>query len=239
MKNASRRIAQKLEEIRTQASPEWLRGESAGRLNLFREVLYGEDRDDVFDLWDEGVEDEMKAHVNLCLDMSSSMERLTDQSGQMLWTLRDAFERVDHTVDIYGFGSNYQRLDERHSRITYPNRVPQGGTAPLAMLKDVVQRSTGMKDVRDRLIVAITDGVWHRDQYETLMDEWRRMGGMSMLFLIGSDTSMQRSIEGGLIHPTQPFGFDEWIQINTPLDCVKPIEKFVQRTMQAHLTRAG
>jgi hypothetical protein len=239
MQQAARQITRKLEEIRIAASPDWLKGETAGRLNTARDLLYDGDRDDVFDLYDEGVEDEMKAHINLCVDMSGSMSVLSDQAAQTLWTLEEAFDRVDHAVDIYGFGSQYQRLDEPHKRNTYYRRYVNGGTAPFQMLKDVVQRSTGMRDVADRLIVCITDGVWHAADYESLMGEWTDLGGMSMFFLLGREEEITGLMSRGVVHPKRPYGFDTWAAISEPKDAIAPVKAFVQHLMQAHLKRVG
>jgi hypothetical protein len=245
MAATARQLATTLAQVRNEASPEWLKGECVGRLNVVRDLL-SEDtgRMDVFDLWDNGTEDEMKVHVNLCIDLSSSMRGGYQSTppyvsaAKAVWTLREAFIRVDHLVDVYGFSSDHQLLDERHLRTQYPVRKPSGGTAPREMLRDILLRSESL-DYTKRLMIVLTDGSWSGignggyARYQTILDAWHGIGGISHLFMIRSDEYdlFTGKIQMGELDSKTPYGFGAWTPLDTPSDMVPAVASIVKQLM--------
>ena len=251
MRAASRKIASVLTEIRNAASPEWLHGEPMGRLNIVRAMDDQSERLDVFDLWDEGTEDEMRMKIAFGLDLSGSMSqswqpvpemRAFHRAAQMLWTLQDAFTIVDHDFDAYGYDDRFQRLTERHRKDAYYLRHPRGSTEPLRMINNMITRMAAAHDCTDRLLVIITDGAWDSsdsDDYRDRLDAFRSIGGQSHLFVLesGDQRLFTRMMANGVIDQRHPYGFDEWSVINDPADLVAPMASIVQQTMKGHLRR--
>lgn len=247
MRVTSRRIQQELERITNQATSERIYGSDIGRLNVLRDLLYEDtERLDVFDLWDEGTEDEMSVKVTIAMDQSASMRegpngRPYELAAKALWILQNAFERADHSVSIYGYGTTYQRLDERHSASTYPVRRPEGGTYPLDMLRDAITASLATKDCSNHLLVVVTDGSWGRvrDAATDLVESFNQQGGVSTLFLLESDESaiIRNLMTTGHISDTHPYGFGSYHEVRNPLEMIEPTKNLVEQLMQSHLRR--
>lgn len=249
MAGAARRIATGLQDIRNAAAPEWLRGETVGRLNVRRALVDDHsERMDIFDRWDEGSEDDMRIHVSLCVDQSGSMQRGGKHlppyraAAQTLWILQDAFVKADHVFDAYGYDDEFQRLTEPHRRLLYPVRLPSGGTEPISMLRDILTRSAHMHDIKDRLMIIITDGSWDLsdlDGYEEAFNAFRAIGGTSMLFMLQSAEThrFEELVRGGVIDRDRPYGVDDFYLIEQASDLIAPVTSYVQRTMRSHLTR--
>lgn len=253
MQVVSRHISTELQAIRTEAASEWLRGTDVGRLNPMREEFFGDERLDVFDLFDEGTEDDMRCHVVFGIDQSFSMNTRRDgadnsdkpyqAAAKVAWIFREAFGRLDHVVDIYGYDDKYQRLDEPHRRLGYPVRNPSGGTEPLSMLKDMTRMSLAKKDVSDRLMVVLTDGSWgvvddeDHERYANVVRNFRKAGGTAVLFVLESNETpiFTAHMSSGVISEDQPYGFNEWHLIQEPMDLVDPVRAFVKQLMTSHL----
>jgi hypothetical protein len=208
---------------------------------------------DVFDLFDEGTEDEMRCHVMFGIDQSFSMYTRKDHeatgdkpymaAARVAWIMREAFGRLDHVVDTYGYDDKFQRLDEPHRRTHFPVRSPSGSTSPLSMLKSMTRMSLAKRDVTDRLLVVLTDGSWgvndHADheEYAEVVRAFRKDGGTAILFALESNEigMFTMQMERGIISEDEPYGFTEWHLISEPMDLVEPVRRFVKQLMTSHL----
>ena len=246
MRTRSRQIATALQDIRTAGSPEWLHGQPAGRLNVMRAITQPDESMDIFDVYDEGTEDEMRCHISIGIDLSVSMRHSRRgnsspyrSAAQAAWIMRDAFLSSDHEVDVYGYSYAHQLIKERHDRNSYPVLKPEGGTHPASMLEAIVSRSGNLHGFTDRLCVILTDGLWdgELERVAQAFDAYRSIGGRSLLFLIddGDATMFKSKIASGQIDEVHPYGVDELHTIETMGDMVTAVQSYVKQQMRGHL----
>lgn len=237
MQSASARIQRDLNAIRNEGSPETLRNQIVGRLNQ-RRIVAQPDAFDPFDVFDIGTEDDMRIHVQLGIDLSDSMAGHNMQTASRAsWILRDAFYRCDHDVDLYAYSSFFQLVDTRHNRSQFIDWKSNGGTSPLGMLKDMLYRTATRPD-DDKLIIVVTDGLWFGDsaQYEQLMNEFRRLGGHSLMIVLGDPDSMIMKFDKRT-SAEHPYGFDTASYGLDMMATIPAIEGYVKQLMKSHLTR--
>ena len=246
MRTRSRQIATALQDIRTAGSPEWLHGQPAGRLNVMRAITSPDESMDIFDVYDEGTEDEMRCHISIGIDLSVSMRHSHrgksapyQSAARAAWIMRDAFLSSDHEVDVYGYSYAHQLVKEKHDRNSYPVLRPEGGTHPASMLEAIVSRSGNLHGFSDRLCVILTDGLWdgELDRVERALDAYRSIGGRSLLFLIddGDAVTFKTKIATGLIDAEHPYGVDELHTIESMGDMVTAVQSYVKQQMRGHL----
>lgn len=250
MLTVSRRISTQLSDIRNAAAPEWLKSEPVGKLNVYR--AFDEESEDmnIFDRYDEGQDDDMRAHISFGIDLSSSMDHGPSSeppfvgAAKALWILENAFKAVDHDFDAYGYDDAFQRLDERHNRSSYYVRRPRGSTRPDGMIVDMITRSAASSSL-DKLIVILTDGSWsvttpeEEKRYVKMFDTFREVGGYSMLFMYKSNEHyrMQALFDRKIVDEKHPYGVDEWHYIDSVQDIVPATGNFVKQLMAKHLAR--
>lgn len=253
MISSARRIQTNLMRIRNEAAPQWNRRQLRGRLDGKRSLVYGDTNIDVFRRFNPGTEHEMKVHVMIGIDLSGSMNGgKADLASQVLWTLTEAFRRVDHKVEGFMFSTGYS-VNEIHKRGEYRSYRGTLSTAPLDMMRAMNVSAQQHTDCSEHLLVVVTDGGFdavvpsgrqikdpeeHFNAYaDEMADYHRRTDGDSMLLQIGQNAQQvldQFGSAGYFRNPNEPYGFQHVNVVNSPTDCVPALASYVQQLMLRH-----
>lgn len=200
-KRSVSQMVRHLDDLRVDLEPVWRGQQPTGHLNI-RDAMSAQSGDlDIFDVWEEGSEEEASTEIVILLDLSPSMDRIMPIASRAMWMLKRAFDEARITTTVLGYADNWSVLYQPHdkARKDMVRMFPYEGmgTTPdgaLAQAKEILRGSRAT----NRILVSITDGVWR------LTDEIRRAvlgikslpGGQTVMINIdGDNRGLQRVTE--------------------------------------------
>jgi len=163
----SQRIERELRRIYADVEPGWRYGSSHGRLNVERAAnayYTGSDDEDVFDEWDEGMEQETGIEAVIATDLSGSMwsnNKLTE-ANKSQWILKRALDSVEAKTTCLGFSDSNVLLYRSQDKVPTNawQRFDSGGGTELNSTVELSRRILNQSEMPNRLFVVITDGEW-------------------------------------------------------------------------------
>lgn len=163
------RLYRVLQQMRADAGDEWENKLPYGKLDVLDFVTRSPHELDVFSHHEPGREDEFNIEVVILLDMSPSMEGMTERASLALWQIKLAMQRFGVPVTCYGYNDGEAKCLYSPNDAVLPNVFEDfgsggGGTDPLDSLQrayNILSRSKASK----KILVTITDGQWN---YNTL-----------------------------------------------------------------------
>ena len=199
-RHLAREVSDRLRHLVDETLPQWNRRVDSGKLNVKRYMLreVGDPLDDIFDRFQQGMQDEVSLDVRVAVDISGSMSSrythlpqeknpdgtfkpqpsVAQRAAEATWAIRRAVEHAEGDVTVYGFDYIGYVLVPRGKR-THNELLDVfpagGGTDPKDVIEEVY-RTLPHVEARHKIFVAITDGQWHGDTYGQLMDELRHQG---------------------------------------------------------------
>lgn len=176
MVSASCRAEEELRRLREQFEAGWNRGTDYGVLNVARALETDYDPESMYDIWEEGNEEDSGLEVVILLDMSVSMKEPTENADgsppydnptrmmsacSALWILKRALDLNEATTSVLGFGTDMVKVYGRDDKVEagrYESYSAQFyGTNPIEELNEA-RRILDASDKPNRLLVLITDG---------------------------------------------------------------------------------
>lgn len=158
---ALRKTTMELKKLKLELEPERLHRQTSGRVNMQRAMAADDHEVDVFDFWDDASEETGGVEAVILLDLSGSMGGVSQQTSEMMWMLKRAFESIDARTTVLGFGSDAYALirgDDKVNRSLY--RLYRAAD-PATFASAALTGAHGiLKSSRkaNRLLVTITDG---------------------------------------------------------------------------------
>ena len=222
-----RRFARELERLRDECEPGWQRETPTGKLNVQR-VLRGCEIDEAFDMWDEGT-DGADVEAVILVDRSGSMSGRNDREASIAcWTIKRALEQIGAPVTVYAFDdkaelaySRKELANKTHYKFIYGN----GGTEPYTTLLAAEQLLMSSRR-KNKMLFIVTDGVFHANRNDEVIDRIKKRGVLTAMTLIVSDRDMQYYEQRGDTLKSFSHGADIFGRISTASDLV-PFAKAV------------
>lgn len=179
---ASKSFANELERLRAEFEPGWNRRVESGKLNVQRYVT-GADLEECFDEWDTGREDAVDIEAVILLDISGSMQAMSQGAYESMWAIKRALDRANASTTVLAFETTPHILysaDER-AGVTMKSSWCGGGTSPLPALK-YSQNVLAHSSRAIKLCIAITDGMWdNSSRCDDVLREFRNAGVLTAL----------------------------------------------------------
>jgi len=233
----SQRLAREIGLVFSDHEDGWVRGNSAGRLNI-TDVMSARGRHfNVFDSWQEADEDDLSFEVVILFDRSTSMHGATNTwASQCMWTTQRAFESLDIPTTVIGYSNSASMISHRNSfvdRSVYSVPPTIGGTDPneaLEWAKSIFRNSTA----NHKIIVSITDGYWwgcdrHDSYIMKNMAELHNLGCQSLLVTINGDCEYYAGLYNG--HKEHVALTSQTLR-RLPLEVGKRVAKLAAETIQ-------
>lgn len=149
--------------LKTDLEPSWLKNQTAGRVNVARFARRQPHELDVFDRWDEGAEEDSSCEVAVLIDCSGSMSGMMLAASEIAWAVKGSLSDNDIECTIAGFSTSWSVLHGPRDKVN-PMMVQvyksEASTDPLESLK-ALQRRLSTSSARNKLLLVITDGMWH------------------------------------------------------------------------------
>lgn len=166
VQSASQQAAVELQQIRADLDPGWDTHKAYGRVNVGR-AMQGADLEEVFDQWNEGVNDAADFEWVICIDLSGSMQGRTHDVSMALWAVKRAIESIDGSVTVFGFNNSSTLLYDRHDK-ALPNQASSfnayGGTDPADAIKEAVRIMHRSKRAH-KVFAIFSDGEWGEPEF--------------------------------------------------------------------------
>ncbi len=160
------KIIQELRPLKLDLEPERFIRQTAGRLAI-RRVLGAQPHEiDLFDAWDDSLEEEGGIEAAICLDLSGSMSGRLYEASLAMWGLKRGFDQIGVKTTVLGYADDWYVLYDKNDKTKaneFNNYGQCGGTDPSGALKHVHKLFTKSQE-RNKLLVSITDGGWFCDQ---------------------------------------------------------------------------
>ena len=188
----SNRIVAHIQRLKSEADPQWLRAQSAGRLDVRRALRRRQDPSflDIYDRWDEGAEEQSTVEVVMLIDLSSSMTRVMPMLSESLWILKRSFDRTDVRTTVLGFAGTHVPLYKPQEKLTTGTMRmfnASGGTNPTTAFQ-TAHHIFSRSDATNKLLVTLTDGMFGAGG-DPLVRSMRRAGVMTALYEINTGYS--------------------------------------------------
>lgn len=183
---ASVAFARELERLKAQYDPAWERQEPSGRLNVAR-LLRGDDRESIFDQWNEGVADATEISCVIILDNSGSMSGSKASSAyKSMYAIKKALDRIGAETTVITFNSETKTLYRPTEKAT--NVIRDAGAGGGTDATEAIRRATKLLAETEkpvRIFFAITDGEWEaNNQNEDAIERMARAGVLTAFAFI-------------------------------------------------------
>lgn len=174
-----------LRDLRVDLEPIWLNSQPSGMIDVKAAMLAQPGDLDVFQIWDEGAEEEASTEVVILLDQSSSMNGIMDRASVAMWLLKRAFDESGITCTVLGYNDDWRVLYQPHdkARRGQVRRFPSaGGTRPDDALRQAARILRGSR-ATNKLLISITDGQWFLGGHiAESLNELKRSGVLTYMF---------------------------------------------------------
>ena len=227
---ASVAFAKELERLKAQYDPAWQRQESSGRLNVGR-FIRGEDRESIFDQWNEGIEDVCELETVIILDNSGSMQgRKASSAYKAMYAIKKALDRIGGSTTVITFNSDTRTLYRATDKAS--NVIRDAGAGGGTDATDAIKRATKIlaeSDKPGKIFFAITDGEWNDNkENEEQIERMARAGVLTSFAYIpdGSDVILDR---------TKSHNCEISAVVNNPLDLIGMARSIVKYAITRRL----
>ena len=158
---ASQHTQRVIRELQDFVAPGWDRNMDSGRLNPDAYLRRQPGSVDFFDQWNPGREHDASCEIVVLIDMSGSMDPMTEAS-QAMWVIKASSDRLRIPCTVIGFndeGRYIYKRDQQTNRAKYRNLRAHGGTSPQTSLDEAIMLLT-TSTAKTKLLFVITDGEW-------------------------------------------------------------------------------
>jgi len=229
------RIVEKLQALRTDLEPAWIRDSPVGRVDVSRVIRRRADPSivDIFDQWDEGSEEDAETEVVIMVDLSGSMRSIMQKVSESLWILKRSFDRAEVTTTVLGFSDGNVTLykpNERAHSGNFRSFGVWGGTDPLKTLI-AAHKILSTSSASNLVLIAITDGAWSGDaqKMEAIVSSMRKLGTSTTLFTFES--------AGYTVTANGTHNFENSLVIESPTQIVTVVDKMIEQIVKRALAR--
>jgi hypothetical protein len=174
-----RRLSQSLEQLRSDAEPQWVKRVDSGRINVPALMANRGVNMDIFDSWTDAGDDATSIEVVILLDQSSSMYRRMSGASGAMWVIKGACDDLEIPCSVIGYSGQHALLLGRDDLVdtNKVGRFPSlGSTDPRGALEEAHRIFAG-SDRRHKLLFSVTDGEWfHLDVCSQMVKEISDLG---------------------------------------------------------------
>ena len=185
------KVVAQLRRIQRANEPGRIRQQMHGKVNVRRAIQNAVDPTvfDIFDQWDEGVEEAASTEVVIALDLSGSMDRILPQASEALWVLKKAFDKSGIRTTVFGFSDGNTTLYPGDERIqgTTVRCFGDWGCTDANPTHHAAYRVLTTSKAANKVLVTITDGGWQDFEgdgkdAENVVAALRQAGTHTLLF---------------------------------------------------------
>lgn len=173
LRNVVAKMARGFEILRSEVDSGWLSGSDHGRVNVELVIEAEHTGDwDVFDSWNEGVQDATDIEVVLLLDLSDSMRMHINKACEATWALRRAVDSAQGTMTVLGYSTEWGVVVNRGEPT--PNKVPIYQVRSYTTATPATREALRILDSSQRAVkmfFIVTDGMIHdRGHLDTVVN---------------------------------------------------------------------
>ena len=228
---ASVKFARELERLKAQYDPSWERHESSGRFNVNR-LLRGDDRETLFDQWNEGVDDACEIECVIALDNSGSMQGAKASSAyKSMYAIKKALDRIGASTTVLTFNSDTHTLYRSTEKAS--NVIRDAGAGGGTDATEAIKRATKVLAESDkpvRIFFAITDGEWSSNpENEDAIDRMARAGVLTSFAYIPDGDYAPK------LDRTTTHGCEIGAIVRNPLDLINMAKSIVKYAITRRL----
>jgi hypothetical protein len=210
-KTASSKFQRALEQLTADADPGWKTHQSSGKINIQR-AMNGSDLEDLYDRWDEGVNDATDIECVVLVDGSGSMKNITHKSMQAMWAIKRAMDGMKASTTVYEYDTGAALLfsaQEKAIPTKYRHSFLEGGTNPKIALDETMRVFYNSKRSH-KICIIVTDGHWgYPEPSEELIERMNTLGVTTALAYLDNgyaEGSVYAGAGRGNTHKCQVYG---------------------------------